>query len=173
VLENLLSRQVSVLETAHIEDKVLIDSTTFTTCSVQAAAFQQAYVNFCDSGGETAKDIFVLKADVGPRRLNTQGGPPKKRGDGKDKDYAEWNGKIETFYATNPNHQEKVQWVLFDKCGENHQQHTKVESIQPFASDTWTCGVHHLVSTRTLRDHLLLVLFSILLIQLVSLAETK
>jgi hypothetical protein len=61
VLENLLSRLVSVLETAHIGDKVLIDSTTFTTCSVQAASFQQAYVNFCDSGGETAKYIFVLK----------------------------------------------------------------------------------------------------------------
>ena len=50
VLENLLPRLVSVLETAHMGDKVLIDSTTFTACSVEAVAFSQAYVNFCDSG---------------------------------------------------------------------------------------------------------------------------
>ena len=42
ILEYLLSRLVSVLETAHMEDKVLIDSTIFTAHSIEAAAFQQA-----------------------------------------------------------------------------------------------------------------------------------
>ena len=42
VLEDLLSRLVSVLETTHMGDKVLIDSTIFTAHSVEAAAFQQA-----------------------------------------------------------------------------------------------------------------------------------
>jgi hypothetical protein len=54
VLEDLLSRLVSVLETTHMGDKVLIDSTTFTAHSVEAAAFQQAYVNLCRALGETA-----------------------------------------------------------------------------------------------------------------------
>jgi hypothetical protein len=62
ILEDLLPRLVSVLETAHMEDKVLIDSTTFTG-SVEAATFQQAYINLCGTGGETAQDIFVLQVD--------------------------------------------------------------------------------------------------------------
>ena len=50
VLEDLLSRLVSVLETTHMEDKVLIDSTTFTAHLVEAATFQQAYINLCELG---------------------------------------------------------------------------------------------------------------------------
>jgi hypothetical protein len=80
-----------------------------------------------------------LKVDT--RRPNTQGGSPRKRGDkSKEKAYLEWNARIEGFVSRNPSHDEKVQWVLSDKCGENHQQHIKIESLQPFASDTWICG---------------------------------
>jgi hypothetical protein len=138
VLEDLLSRLVSVLETAHMEDKVLIDSTTFTN-SVEAATFNQAYINLCETGGEAAQEIFVLQVDS--QRSATPGGPPKKKGArSTDKAHIHWNELTEAFLATNPSQEDKIKWTLSAKCGQNHQQHVTVESLQSFANDTWTCG---------------------------------
>ena len=78
---------------------------------------------------------------VDNHRPNTQGGPPRKKGDKlKEKAYLEWNERIDGFVSTDPSQDKKIKWVLSEKCGENHQQHIKVESLQSFASDTWTCG---------------------------------
>jgi hypothetical protein len=119
ILEDLLSRLVSVLETAHMEDKVLIDSTTFTG-SVEAATFNQAYINLCETGGEAAQDIFVLQVDS--HRPTTPGGPPKKKGGrSTDKAHLHWNELTEAFLATNPSQEDKIKWTLSAKCGQNHQ----------------------------------------------------
>jgi hypothetical protein len=78
---------------------------------------------------------------IDSHRPNTQGGPPKKKGGkSKDKAYLEWNELTDAFLATNPSKDDKIKWTLSEKCGQNHQQHVKVESLQSFASDTWTCG---------------------------------
>ena len=78
---------------------------------------------------------------IDSHRPNTQGGPPKKKGGkSKDKAYLEWNELTDAFLETNPSKDDKIKWTLSEKCGQNHQQHVKVESLQSFASDTWTCG---------------------------------
>jgi hypothetical protein len=141
VLENLLSRLVFVLESAHLGDKMLIDSTTFTASSVQAATFHQAYAEFCDTGGEAAKDIFALKIDTGLRSPRKQASNKNMDGDGKD-DYTESNAKLEAFLATNPSHQAKIKWALSDTCGAHQKRHIEVEALEPFSIETWTCRAH-------------------------------